>query len=121
MKTPSLRAGACAAGLLLAALSSAAVAAGHPFVNSGAAPATSERAQRHASQLTLDVRDLPAGRATMAQIARYYYGSRDLSFVLEAANPWLLGVRPDRRLATAAGHATIRVPVLRGARPLGPS
>jgi hypothetical protein len=115
-----MRAGACAAGLLLAALSPATAAAARTLGRSGATPASGAHARRDASGLTLSVRNLPAGRATMAQIAHFYYGSRDLSFVLQAVNPWLRDVRPDRNLATVPGHPTIHIPVLRGARPLGP-
>jgi hypothetical protein len=116
MKTPSLT-----AGLVLAALSVPVVAAAQPQARGADHPQASQRVQRASSGLTLDVRALPAGRATLAQIADYYYGAPQMSFVLQAANPWLLGVRPNRRLAAVAGHSTIRIPVLRGARPLGPS
>jgi hypothetical protein len=84
MKTPSLT-----AGLVLAALSVPVVAAAQPQARGGDRPQASQRVQRASSGLTLDVRALPAGRATLAQIV--------------------------------AGHSTIRIPVLRGARPLGPS
>ena len=116
MKTPTL-----AAGLVLAALSLPVVAAAQPQTRGADAPRAPQHAHRASSGLTLDVRTLPADRATLAQIAAYYYGAPQMSFVLQAANPWLLGVRPSRRLTPVAGHATIRVPVLRGARPLGPS
>ena len=50
-------------------------------------------------------------------------GSANASFVIQGANPWLERVPANRRLATypgLAGHHTIRIPELRGARPLGP-
>ncbi len=112
---------ALTAGLALAALTLPAVAAAASQAPGADAPQATRHVQRASSGLTLDVRALPADRATLAQIAAYYYGAPQMSFVLQAANPWLLGVRPHRLLASVAGHATIRVPVLRGARPLGPS
>jgi hypothetical protein len=121
MKTPSLRTGACATGLLLAVLSTPAGAAAQPPGRGSDGPRAYQRAHHVTSGLTLDVRALPAGRATLAQVAAYYYGASQMSFVLQAANPWLRGVRPSRRLATVAGHSTIHIPVLRGARPLGPT
>ena len=109
MSTTSLRA-AGTIGLVLLGL------AALPAV-SGARPAHPARA------LTLTIGQLPAGRTTIGQLAAYYYGAKQMSFVIQGANPWLEGVPPNRRLATypgLAGHRTIRIPELRGARPLGP-
>ena len=82
----------------------------------GAAPVRAKR-------LTLMVRSLPAGRATIGQIAAYYYGAPEMSFVIQNANPRLHHVRTDRRLATLpglAGHLSIVVPIIRGLRPIVP-
>jgi hypothetical protein len=109
MRTTSLPA-ARATGLVLLGL------AALPAV-AGARPAQPARA------LTLTIGQLPAGRPTIGQLAAYYYGAKQMSFVIQAANPWLERVPPNRRLATypgLAGRRTIRIPELRGARPLGP-
>ena len=109
MSTTSLRA-AGTIGLVLLGL------AALPAV-SGARPAHPAKA------LTLTIGQLPAGRTTIGQLAAYYYGAKQMSFVIQGANPWLERVPPNRRLATypgLAGHRTIRIPELRGARPLGP-
>jgi hypothetical protein len=109
MNTISLRA-ARATGLVLLGLAALPAAA-------DARPAQPARA------LTLTIAQLPAGRPTIGQLAAYYYGAKQMSFVIQGANPWLERVPPNRRLATypgLAGHRTIRIPELRGARPLGP-
>jgi hypothetical protein len=110
MNDTSLRT-ARAAGLVLLALA--------------ALPAVSEARPAHpARTLTLTIGQLPAGRSTIAQLAAYYYGAPQMSFVIQGANPWLERISPNRRLATypgLAGHRTVRIPELRGARPLGPS
>jgi hypothetical protein len=109
MSETSLRT-ARATGLVLLALAALPAAA-------GARPAYPVKA------LTLTIGQLPAGRSTIGQLAVYYYGAAQMSFVIQGANPWLEHVPPNRGLATYAGlarHRTIRIPELRGARPLGP-
>ena len=66
----------------------------------------------------------PIMRMTVRQLATYYYGAPQMSFVLQVANPWLTSFPPDRVLSTypdLGAHPTIHVPVLRGARPIGPA
>jgi hypothetical protein len=125
MRIPSRRAGARAAALLLltavAALSAPALAPAQPITHAGALPAASSSPTAATRSLTVAVRDLPPGRRTLAQLAAYYYGSRTMSFVLTAANPRLAGVGADRNLATSRPGAAVRIPELRGARPLGPA
>jgi hypothetical protein len=97
-------------GLLLIALSAFSSVA-------GAAPSA------RGDGLTLTIRKLPASRATMGELAAYYYGAREMSFVIQSANPWLRSFSPARRLVTAPGlgaHPTILVPAIRGARPIDP-
>jgi len=109
MRTTSLRA-ARTTGLALLGLAALPAAA-------GARPAQPAKA------LTLTIGKLPPGRSTIGQLAAYYYGAKQMSFVIQGANPWLERVPPSRRLATLpglAGHRTILIPELRGARPLGP-
>ena len=82
------------------------------------------KARRHRDGLTLTIRHLPITRITILQLATYYYGAPQMSFVLQTANPWLLGFRLDQSFSTypnLQAHPTIRVPTLRGARPVGPS
>jgi hypothetical protein len=75
---------------------------------------------RHAEGLTLTIGRLPASRRTIRQLATYYYGAPEMSFVLQAANPWLAGFRLDQSFSTYSGHPAIHVPTLGGARPIGP-
>src|SRR4051794_19097308 len=100
----SLRA-ACSAALVLSALAVAQASA-------------AAQSPRHGETRALTIHALPAGRSTMAQLAAYYYGSAQMTFVLQAANPWLEHVSPGRRLAASPRHRTIILPTLRGARPL---
>jgi hypothetical protein len=124
MRNPSPRAGARATGLLLIAIAAFVAPPAAPAAPAGRTAVQPDRlqvAQAGAGTLTVAVRDLPPGRRTLAQIAAYYYGARQMSFVLEAANPWLTGIGSGRNLAAAASHARLRIPVLRGPRTLGPS
>jgi hypothetical protein len=124
MRIPSPRAGAGAAGLLLtavAALSAPSLAPAQPISHAGALPEATTVTAAGIRGLAVAVRDLPPGRRTLAQIAAYYYGARRMSFVLTAAKPGLAGVGPDRDLVTSRPGAAVRIPVLRGPRPLGPA
>ena len=71
MRTTSLRA-ARATGLVLLGL------AALPAV-AGARPAQPARA------LTLTIGQLPAGRSTIGQLAAYYYGAKQMSFVIQGS------------------------------------
>lgn len=102
--------------LLCAALGTTFPVAGH------AAPPTAAATHRSGGT-TLTIGRLPTGRTTMQQLAAYYYGAKQMSFVLQVANPWLADFATDRSLATRPGraqHPTIRIPTLRGWRPIGP-
>lgn len=80
--------------------------------------------RRRRQGLTLIIRHLPITRRTIRQLAIYYYGAPQMSFVLLTANPWLAGFRLDQsfsRYPDVRDHPTIRVPTVRGGRPVGPA
>jgi hypothetical protein len=73
--------------------------------------------------ITLSIKHLSSDRGTVSRIARYYYGSAQMNFAIYAANPWLAGYPATRSLVSLPqrqAHASIRIPCLSGARPLGP-
>jgi hypothetical protein len=94
-------------------------------VGAGEANATSNHhtTTRSTHGITLPIKHLSRDRATVSRIARYYYGSKQMSFVIYDANAWLDGFPPTRSLASLAQsgtHAWIRIPCLAGVRPIGP-
>ena len=75
------------------------------------------------SGLTLTISKLAADRLTIRKLAAYYYGAAEMSFVIQSANLWLRNFPTDRSLMTVPRlelHPTIRIPTLRGARPIRP-
>jgi hypothetical protein len=84
---------------------------------------SSQAAASTGKGLRLTIRTLPPHRRTIAQLAYWYYSSAQMSSVIEAANPWLRGFRPNRPLVTFPGlarHPTILIPSLSGWIPLDP-
>ena len=81
-------------------------------------------AAQRTTGMTLTIEKLPTGRTTIRQLAAYYYGAAQMSFVIDDANPWLRDFPANRSLKTHARltqHPTIRIPTLRGKRPVGPA
>jgi hypothetical protein len=97
--------------------------AGGSLAPSGAQAARTPAHQSAARTVELAIRQLPPGRRTIAQLAHYYYGSRTMSFVIVAANPWL-GTYPITKPLTRYGglsqHAKVVLPTVHGQRPVGP-
>jgi hypothetical protein len=97
-------------------------------VGAGEANATSNhhtttRSTASVHGITLPIKHLSRDRATVSRIARYYYGSKQMSFVIYDANPWLDGSLPTRSVVSLiqqGTHTIIRIPCLAGVRPIGP-